>query len=79
VATVDATDHVRLKTIVIARDLGPSVEISSGLSANDRVVQSPPDGLGDGSLVRIAGNAARALAEDNPQGAHSGKDRNERS
>jgi len=42
-------------------------------------VQSPPDGLGDGSLVRIAGNAARALAEDNPQGAHSGKDRNERS
>jgi RND family efflux transporter MFP subunit len=79
VATVDATDHVRLKTIVIARDLGPSVEISSGLSADDRVVQSPPDGLGDGSLVRIAGNAARALAEDIPRGAHSGKDRNERS
>jgi RND family efflux transporter MFP subunit len=75
VAVVDATDHIQLKSITIARDLGSTLEISAGLGAQDRVVQSPPDGLLEGTQVRIAGNAAAALAEQN---AHH-KDKNERS
>jgi RND family efflux transporter MFP subunit len=64
VATVDATDHVRLKSVAIARDLGSTIEIGAGLTASDRIVQSPPDGLSDGSAVRIAGNATQALAKN---------------
>jgi membrane fusion protein, multidrug efflux system len=57
VATVDRADRVILKDITIARDLGKEVEIGSGLTAEDRVIQSPPDGLQNGDLVRVAGEA----------------------
>jgi len=36
----------------LGRDLGQSVEIVSGLSGQERLVVSPPDGLKDG--VRVA-------------------------
>jgi RND family efflux transporter MFP subunit len=57
VATVDALNHVALKRVTIARDLGNTVEISSGIKADDRVVQNPPDGIATGDVVRIAGTA----------------------
>jgi RND family efflux transporter MFP subunit len=79
VATVDANDRVKLKAVTIARDLGPTVEISSGLLATDRVIQTPPDGLADDTVVRIAGNAAKALAAEEPPPGHAVKDKNERS
>ena len=59
VATVDADGKVKLKPITIARDLGQVVEISTGLSANDRVIDSPPDGLSDGDPVRVVTPAAK--------------------
>jgi hypothetical protein len=34
------------------------VEVSTGLSRDDRVVNNPPDSLEQGNLVRIAGNQA---------------------
>jgi hypothetical protein len=43
-----------LKSVTIARDLGDVIEISSGLAANDRIIDSPPDGIGAGDPVRIA-------------------------
>jgi len=54
VATVDATNHVKLKTVTIARDLGAAVDISSGVSASDRIIDNPADALQDGDEVRIA-------------------------
>jgi RND family efflux transporter MFP subunit len=53
VATVDANSKVVLKHVSIARDLGQVVEISQGLGANDRVIESPPDGLSNGDPVRV--------------------------
>jgi RND family efflux transporter MFP subunit len=53
VATVDANNRVRLKVITIQRDLGASVEIGSGLSLTDRVIDNPPDALHEGDPVRI--------------------------
>ncbi|EJZ57367.1 RND family efflux transporter, MFP subunit [Pseudomonas fluorescens R124] len=53
VATLDANDKVRFKTITIARELGDSVEIGSGLLASDRVIDTPPDGLADDDSVQI--------------------------
>jgi len=63
VATVGPDDRVILKPVTIARDLGKEVEIATGLTAEDRVIETPPDGIASGDLVRIAtkpgaGNAA---------------------
>jgi len=57
IATVDAANRVLLKPVTIERDLGAVVELASGLSANDRVIQNPPDGIGNGTEVRLAGPA----------------------
>ncbi|MGY4641547.1 efflux RND transporter periplasmic adaptor subunit [Pseudomonas sp. TE24901] len=64
VATLDSTDHVRFKTVSIARDFGDSVEIASGLQANERVIDTPPDGLADNDAVQLAD----APAEVKPHG-----------
>ena len=45
VATVDATDHVKLKTVTIARDLGAAVDVGGGLSPKDRIIDNPADAL----------------------------------
>ena len=59
VATVGDGDKVQFKTVTIARDLGRDIEIGSGLSATDRVIVAPPDGIADGDEVRIAGGAGK--------------------
>jgi len=54
VATLDKDDKIRLKPVTIARDLGQVIEIGSGLVAEDRVIQSPPDGVQDGDAAHVA-------------------------
>ena len=54
VATVSPENKVVLKAVVIGRDYGNKVELSSGLEASDRVIESPPDGVADGDLVKVA-------------------------
>jgi RND family efflux transporter MFP subunit len=56
VATVGADNRVMLKTVTIAYDLGKEIEISSGLAANDRVIETPPDAIASGDQVRLAGD-----------------------
>jgi membrane fusion protein, multidrug efflux system len=51
VAVVDAEGRVTLKSITIARDAGKTVDIGSGLLKDDRVIESPPDGVVDGDKV----------------------------
>ena len=55
VATVDLHDRVLIKPVSIERDLGSVIELASGLSPNDRVIQNPPDGVSNGDEVRLAG------------------------
>jgi RND family efflux transporter MFP subunit len=62
VATVDSDNHVRLKPVTIGRDLGAVIEIATGLSAQDRVIQNPPDGISTGATVRVAGAAEQEKA-----------------
>lgn len=57
VAVVGADGKAQLKTITIGRDDGDSVEISAGLTAADRVIDSPPDSLQNGDPVRISTTA----------------------
>jgi len=58
VATVGPDDKIRFKQVTIARDLGRTIELASGLSPDDRIVLTPPDGVADGDQVRVAGDKA---------------------
>jgi RND family efflux transporter MFP subunit len=55
VATVDATSHVRLKTVNILRDMGASVDVGGGISTKDRIIDNPADALQEGDPVQVAG------------------------
>jgi RND family efflux transporter MFP subunit len=54
IATLDASNHVRLRKVAIARDLGNAVELGDGVTRADRIIDSPPDGIADGDVVRVA-------------------------
>jgi RND family efflux transporter MFP subunit len=54
VATVDAQHKVKFKDVSITRDFGKTVQLAGGVTAQDRLIESPPDGLSDGDTVRIA-------------------------
>ena len=53
VATLGHDNHVTLKKVRIARDLGTEVEITGGLGQDERIVTNPPDSIGDGEEVRV--------------------------
>ena len=53
VAVVDANGNVQLHKIVIAQDLGQSLEIESGIEASDRIIINPSDSIADGDHVQI--------------------------
>lgn len=54
VATVDPQGVVALKAVTIARDHGSFIELSNGVTGQDKVIANPPDGLDNGDQVRIA-------------------------
>jgi len=59
VATVDAQGKVSLKGVTVARDTGSLIEIATGLAPEDRVIDSPPDGIAESDRVRIAAAPAK--------------------
>ena len=70
VAMLGPHNRVVFKPVTIARDLGDSVEISSGLTAQDRIIDSPPDGIANGDQVRISpGSGSAAMLADAPAAA----------
>jgi RND family efflux transporter MFP subunit len=54
VATVDAQNRVQLKSIVQGRDFGNTIEVLSGINADDSIVLNPPDSIISGITVRVA-------------------------
>jgi len=53
IAVVDSTEHVKLQSVQIGRDFGKTVEILSGISANDRLIVNPADSLANGDAVTV--------------------------
>jgi RND family efflux transporter MFP subunit len=53
VGTVDQNSIAHLVTITISQDDGASVQVITGLKADDRVIQNPPDSLIEGERVTI--------------------------
>jgi RND family efflux transporter MFP subunit len=68
VATVGPDDRVVFKTVKIARDLGRYIELASGVSPEDRIINAPPDGIADGDQVRIVSTKGRPSTVSAKQG-----------
>jgi RND family efflux transporter MFP subunit len=64
IATVGADNRVLLKPVSIGRDLGAIIELTSGLAPEDRVIQNPPDGIVNGTEVRLVEAPGGAKAGD---------------
>ena len=58
VAVVGPDGKAHLKTVTIGQDQGATVQISAGLSATDRVIDSPPDSLQNGDAVQVSRQGA---------------------
>jgi len=59
VVTVRGDGTIKFLGVQLGRDFGQAVEIVSGLSGQERLVVSPPDGLKDG--VRVALEQPKAV------------------
>jgi len=68
VATVGADDRVLFKAVTIARDLGRDIELASGITLDDRIINAPPDGIVDGDQVRIVSTKRRPATVSAKQG-----------
>ena len=62
VAALDDDDKVILKPVTVGRNLGNRVEIKSGLSPSDRLVDSPIESTQTGDKVSIANPDPNAVA-----------------
>jgi RND family efflux transporter MFP subunit len=62
VATLDGNNKVVLKSVQLGRDLGDSVEVIAGLLPSDRIINSPPETLATGDVVRLAAATPPAAA-----------------
>ncbi len=72
VATLGLDDRIVLKKVRIARDLGSEVEITGGLSQDERIVANPPDSIGDGEEVRVMEAAGEKTQASPGQQAEQG-------
>ncbi|WP_206997154.1 efflux RND transporter periplasmic adaptor subunit [Trinickia mobilis] len=63
VAVVGKDNRAVLKPVSVATDLGTQVEIASGLNADERVIDNPPDSLASGDEVRLVSNTASPAAD----------------
>jgi RND family efflux transporter MFP subunit len=52
-AVVDANGKVHLQPVKIGRELGQEVELSSGVTANDKLIVNPADSLNEGDVVSV--------------------------
>jgi RND family efflux transporter MFP subunit len=77
VATVEQGSLVKLKSIEQGRDFGTSVEVLTGLSADDVIIVNPPDSIADGEQVRVSQAAPQPQKPQQPkqgQGPVEGQD-----
>jgi RND family efflux transporter MFP subunit len=62
IAVLGTDDKVAFKTVKLGRNLGNDAEVLAGLSLTDRVIDSPPEWLSEGDLVRLAAATEPASA-----------------
>jgi hypothetical protein len=55
VALVGPGNRIVLRAVKLGKNLGTDVEVLAGITPEDRVVDSPPDSLGNNDLVNVQG------------------------
>src|ERR1700733_2842876 len=68
VATVTPDNKILFKPVAIARDLGRDIELAGGITVEDRVISTPPDGIVDGDPVRVVSTKGRPATVSAKQG-----------
>ena len=63
VAIVGADNKIELKPVTLGRNLGTEVEVINGLIQSDKIVNSPPDSLANGDIVRVAGQQSGTVGQ----------------
>ena len=71
VAKVDAENKVVLSKVQLGRNLGNYVEVSSGVSLADRLIDSPQESIASGDTVRIASAQDQSTAGRPTEQAHA--------
>jgi membrane fusion protein, multidrug efflux system len=69
VAALDPDDRVALKSVTLGRNLGNRVEIESGLSPSDRLIDNPLEATQTGDQVKIANSEAKLPSPVSAAGA----------
>jgi RND family efflux transporter MFP subunit len=57
VAVLGAGDKIELRPVKLGRNLGTEFEVLKGLTVSDTVINSPPDSLSSGEVVKVAKDA----------------------
>ena len=80
VAVLGADNKVQIRSVTVGRNYGTRVEILSGLTPDDRVIDSPPDSIEAGEVVHpaaenaaIASDTAKAPAKEATANPNGGK------
>ena len=73
VATIEQGNRVKLKSIEQGRDFGTSVEVLTGLSADDVIVVNPPDSIADGEQVHVSQAQSQPEKSRPQQHPHGGQ------
>jgi membrane fusion protein (multidrug efflux system) len=68
VATVTPDNKILFKPVTIARDLGREIQLAGGITLDDRVISTPPDGILDGDQVRVVSTKGRPATVSAKQG-----------
>lgn len=69
VAVLGPADRIELRAVTVRRDLGTEVEVVTGLTLSDRVVDSPPHSIVAGQSVRVVGGAPLLSVPQSPPAA----------
>ncbi len=82
VAVVERDGRVKLHPIVIARDMGATLELENGVTRSDRVIVNPSDSIDNGDRVTVtppdakkkgdsAGTDGKSASSSSASGAHA--------
>jgi RND family efflux transporter MFP subunit len=63
-ATLGPGNKVEIKQVKLGRNLGTEFEVLNGLAATETVINSPPDSLSEGEVVKVAKDSQPAPAHE---------------
>lgn len=70
VAVVGRDNRVTIKPVTIARDEGTTVQLSSGVTPSERIIDTPPDAIRTGDQVKVQATQTAAAGGKGAANAH---------